>query len=468
MGDSSAARHLLEFINSRINFERLPVERYELEDFKLERMRELLARLGDPQKSLPALHIAGTKGKGSTAAMAAAILSAAGYRVGLFTSPHLQSIGERMTVNGQQPTDDQLDQLLQVVPAVIEQMDRIGPSMRATFFECITAMAWEHFRRQEVDLVVLEVGLGGRLDATNVCAPLVTVITSISRDHERLLGSTLASIAGEKAGIIKPGIPVLSGVTQTEPRDVIRSTAARHESALFELDRDLFWSIAATGNDGDAVSVPDCDPLRPLTIETTSPWGEHRIRVPLPGRHQARNALLAVSACDLLSRDKFPLNDGVERGFRDLHWPLRIEVLRRDPLVIVDAAHNDGSVNCLVETLAAIRADRRVLIFATAKDKDAPGMLGRLGEHFDEVILTQFLGNPRSVSLDVLRSIAAGCLKVPFQLAASPSEAWTLACTRAGTNDLICATGSFFLAAETRAVICADEAVRPSTVSPKG
>src|SRR5690606_4023885 len=166
-----------------------------------------------------------------------------------------------------------------------------------TFFECITAMAWEHFRRQEVDLVVLEVGLGGRLDATNVCAPLVTVITSISRDHARLLGSTLASIAGGKAGIIKPGIPVLSGVTQTEPRDVIRSTAARHESALFELDRDLFWSIAATGNDGDAVSVPDCDPLRPLTIETTSPWGEHRIRVPLPGRHQARNALLAVSAC---------------------------------------------------------------------------------------------------------------------------------------------------------------------------
>lgn len=445
----SADREMQEFINSRINFERLPAGRYGLQDFKLDRMRELLARLGDPQQSLPAVHIAGTKGKGSTAAMTAAMLSANGYRVGLFTSPHLESIGERMTVDGALPTADQLREIMAIVPPVVQQLDEQGPSMRPTFFECITAIAWLHFLRREVDVVVLEVGLGGRLDATNVCRPLVTVITSISRDHQRLLGRTLTRIASEKAGIIKPGVPVLSGVTRPGPASVIRAAAARQSAPLFELDRELFWSTI----EGESTQ----DPLTPLTIKTRSPWGSHHVRLPLSGRHQAVNALLALSACDLLAVQGFPQDpDSRQRGLRDLHWPLRIEVLQRRPLVIVDAAHNDGSIDALIETLTRVACRCRRLIFATSRDKDTPGLLSRLNRHVDQVILTQYQGNPRSVPLDMLRSIAASCLTVPCEVAATPADAWRLVCHRADEDDLICATGSFFLASEMRAVILAE------------
>ncbi len=461
--DVTPARQVTEFVDSRINFERLPVERYGLQDFQLGRMRELLARLGDPQQSLPAVHIAGTKGKGSTAAMTAAILSAAGHRVGLFTSPHLNSLGERMTIDGRQPTEDQLRDLLDVVPPVVREMDTLGPAMRPTFFECITAMAWVHFSRQRVDVVVLEVGLGGRLDATNVCSPLVTVITSISRDHERLLGNTLGQIAAEKAGIIKPRVPVLSGVTQAEPRDVVREAATRNDAPLFELDRDLRWSIAQPPSRSSADSrrqepdVPLPPAIQPSVIEVETPWSQRTVRVPLPGRHQARNAVLALSACDLLASSNLSFsNDAVERGWEQLQWPLRIEVLRHRPLVIVDAAHNDDSIDCLIETLGSLPCHRRRLVFGTSKDKDTAGLLSRLNGHFDEVILTQYIGNPRSVPVDGLREIAARTLTTPHRTAATPFQAWQLASDGADDNDLICATGSFFLAAEMRDVILAD------------
>ncbi len=459
------AQQMMEFVNSRINFERLPAERYGLQDFKLDRMQELLARLGNPQQSLPAVHIAGTKGKGSTAAMTAAILSAAGHRVGLFTSPHLTSLGERMTVDGLRPTDAQLSKLLKIVPPAVEEMDAVGPGMRPTFFECITAMAWVHFLRQRVDLVVLEVGLGGRLDATNVCSPLVTVITSISRDHERLLGDTLGQIAAEKAGIIKPRVPVLSGVTQPEPRDVVCETAARNDAPLFELGRDLRWSAArplppsSAGPQRPDRHVPMPPSIEPRAIEVESPWSRRTVRVPLPGRHQVRNAVLALAACDLLATGRFSMaDDAIARGWDQLQWPLRIEVLRRRPLVIVDAAHNDDSIGCLIETLSSVPCRRRLLVFATSKDKDTAGLLSRLNGHFDEVILTQYIGNPRSVPADGLRAIAARALTVPYRTTATPFQAWQLARDGADDDTLICATGSFFLAAEMRDVILADHA----------
>ncbi len=458
----SPALRVMEFVNSRINFERLPVEQYGLQDFKLGRMQELLARLGDPQQSLPAIHIAGTKGKGSTAAMTAAILSAAGHRVGLFTSPHLNSLGERMTVDGLPPTEDHLHELLDIVPPVVREMDKLGPAMRPTFFECITAMAWVHFLRQRADLVVLEVGLGGRLDATNVCSPLVTVITSISRDHERLLGHTLGEIAAEKAGIIKPGVPVLSGARQPGPRDVVRETAARNDAPLFELVRDLRWSVAeppsSVGSRKPEQGGPIPSGIEPMAIQVETPWSKRTVRVPLPGRHQARNAVLALSACDLLATSHFSVSDdAINRRWEQLQWPLRIEVIRHRPLVVVDAAHNDDSVDCLIETLGPVPCRRRLLVFATSKDKDTAGLLSRLNGHFDEVILTQYIGNPRSVPADVLRAIAARTLTIPHRTAATPSQAWQLARDGADDDDLICATGSFFLAAEMRDVILADD-----------
>jgi dihydrofolate synthase/folylpolyglutamate synthase len=493
----SATQQMIEFIYGRINFERLPAERYDLHDFKLSRMRELLARLGDPQRGLPAVHIAGTKGKGSTAAMTAAILSAAGYRVGLFTSPHMADLRERMTVNGELATEEQIGELMTIVPPVLAEMDQQQPSLQPTFFECITAMAWVHFLKCEVDLVVLEVGLGGRLDATNVCTPLVTAITNISHDHERLLGRTLAHIAAEKAGIIKPAVPLLSGVTRPEPQQVIREIAAAHAAPLFEIDRELHCTVVseaireAAFREGEAPAEPhfprertarreprppvldrpsEPQPVRrgaaaqashelsPLVIQTQSPWGAHRLRVPLPGRHQARNTLLAVSICDLLAQERFVCPAAaIERGLAEMRWPLRIEVLRRRPLVIVDAAHNDDSIDALVETLSTVSAAQRRLVFGTSKDKNTADLLRRLNANFDEVILTQYVGNPRAVPVDVLASTAAECLSIPFLQAAAPPDAWRLVSQRAAADDLICVTGSFFLAAEMRAVILADE-----------
>ena len=355
-----------------------------------------------------------------------------------------------MTINGQQPTGDQLLSAMERVRPVVEEMDTLGPSMCPTFFECITAIAWTHFQSQQIRLVVLETGLGGRLDATNVCSPLATIITSISRDHERLLGSTLTSIAAEKAGIIKPNVPVISGVIQEESRGVIRSAAEEHDCDLYELDQEIRW----TPVDTLTTSTTFSQSLRPQIIDVQTPWRTHRVRVPLPGEHQARNLALALTACDLLSQKRASIpHNAIIRKLAELRWPLRIEVLRQAPLVIADAAHNDGSIDCLLDTIKEASSGQRVLIFATSKDKDAVGMLTQLDDHFDRVILTQFIGNPRSVPVDTLSNIAKQHLTIPFDSAPTPSDAWTIAQQYASSNDLICATGSFFLAAEMRAVI---------------
>ena len=229
----------LRFLAERIDYERMRIMPYGLAEFRLSRMRQLLARLGNPQKGLPIVHVAGTKGKGSTSAALAAVLSAAGYRTGLFTSPHLERIEERIAVDGLTCPPAQLAALLAEIRPVVEALDRraarrgggrIGP----TYFEVLTAAALLHFAREKIDLAVLEVGLGGRLDATNVCTPVVSIIASISFDHTRQLGNTLAAIAGEKAGIVKRGVPVVSGVTADEPRQVIREVCRRRRCRLLE------------------------------------------------------------------------------------------------------------------------------------------------------------------------------------------------------------------------------------------
>src|SRR5436190_16618228 len=234
---ASESKSALDFLMRRVNFERTTSIPYLSTEFKLDRMRRLMGLLGDPHLGLKAIHIAGTKGKGSTAVMMAAVLESAGYRTGLYTSPHLDRIEERIVIDGQAcPTDTFLTLAAKVQPAV-EQLDReasVAGATGPTFFEVTTAMAFLHFAEANVDAAVLEVGLGGRLDSTNVCRPEVCIITSISLDHVRQLGSTLAAIAGEKAGIIKPAVPVVSGVLEAEPRDVIAARAAALGAPLFQ------------------------------------------------------------------------------------------------------------------------------------------------------------------------------------------------------------------------------------------
>lgn len=444
----SAYDDALGWLYARINYERCPQHQVSTEDFKLERMRELLRRLGDPQERLPVVHVAGTKGKGSTSAMIACRLQSAGYRAGLFTSPHLYRFEERMRVNGASPSQRQVAALIAEVRRAADDLERGGPEWSPTFFETTTAMAWRYFEESHADVAVLEVGLGGRLDATNVCRPLVTLITSISLDHTQLLGNTHAQIAREKAGIIKAGVPMLSGARSSEAREAIRQVARERNAPLYELDREIVCR--------DLAPEPAEEPGLPRhwSFSLTTPWREHpRRRAPLPGVHQAENAALALAALDVLGITRFPNAAENVHGWEGLDWPLRIEVLLRKPLLIADAAHNEASVAALVAALRGISAPRRRLLFGTSRDKDAAAMLAQAADAFDEVILTQYVSNPRALPVAELERIAAA-LPIPnARVIPSPESAWREAVRSSGPDDLVCVAGSLFLAAEVREAV---------------
>ena len=385
-GSSNRRAEAVGFLLSRENYERWRKMPYDPVRMGLERMRQLLQEIGSPEASLPVIHVAGTKGKGSTSAMLAAALSAAGYRTGLFTSPHVDRFEERMAIDGQPCAAEEFAALVDLLRPAVEAIDRRTPEGQSgpTFFEIMTAMAFLHFQRDKVQAAVLEVGLGGRLDATNVCRPAVSVITSISFDHTQQLGNTLAAIAGEKAGIIKPGVPAVSGVIQPEARDVIREACRQRGCRLVERDTDFAF---------------DYQPPRHLEREAASgrvvyrqtaagpPPASQSFDLALPGRHQAANAATALATLDVLREAFWKIPAAAARqALAGLVWPARVQVLSRRPAVVLDAAHNVASIEALVETLReSFSAGRRLLIFATTHDKDIRGMLQVLLDHFDEV-----------------------------------------------------------------------------------
>jgi dihydrofolate synthase / folylpolyglutamate synthase len=443
----------LDYLFRRINFERISGADYSLGDLRLDRMRLLLDRLGNPHLAVPAIHLAGTKGKGSTAAMVASILTEAGYRVGLYTSPHLNTFEERFTVDGALPTHVEIVALMRQLIPVIEELDRQGASVSPTFFEIVTALAWLHFVNRECDVAVLEVGLGGRLDATNVCRPLVTAITTISRDHTRQLGATVDRIAAEKAGIVKPGIPCVTGETKPVPLAVIAATCRDQASPLVRLGKEFFcdWQPEAVV-DSQPGSLP-ADQFSYRDASTLLP----DLRIAFLGEHQARNAATAVAIVQQLITLGWTVPDSAIRtGLARVRWPARIEPVASRPLVIVDAGHNWAAVAALVTTLRdRIVARRRLLIFAATRDKDVPGLLGQLLPEFQTIILTEYQTNPRALPLAELARMAEP-LGRPVHLAAQPDQAWQVARQLAGPDDLICVTGSFFIAAELRELILAE------------
>jgi dihydrofolate synthase/folylpolyglutamate synthase len=433
----------------RINYERVPQYEYTTSMFKLERMTALLELCGHPELDIPAVHIAGTKGKGSTATMTAAMLQAAGFRVGLFISPHVHRFEERMTVNGDGPTREEFIELFGEVQGLVNRLEDRGPDWSPTFFEITTALAWLFYARRSAEVVVLEVGLGGRLDATNVCRPLVTVITSISRDHTHLLGETLEQIAREKAGIIKPGVPVISGVMEEPARSIIGTLARERSAPLLQLGGDVRLSELSS------VARSDLDDVPRSRINVATPWRVHpEIQSPLPGQHQARNAALALAAVDALSVAGFRIEpEAIRTGLAAVDWPLRIEVLGRRPLVVADAAHNDASIAALLQTLRGLPLRRRVLVFGASRDKHVDEMLRLIDGEFDDVILTQYAGNPRALSARDLAGRAASAGLTGFRVEHCARAAWDLATSLAAPEDLICVTGSLFLAAELRELI---------------
>ena len=439
----------IEYLFSRVNYEWTPARRTAVGSFKLDRMRRLLELLGNPQQRLPVVHIAGTKGKGSTAVMIASVLTAAGYRTGLFTSPHVSAFEERMRVDGVEPNEQQLVELVNAVAGPVAEMERASDRMRATYFEIATAMAWLFFTRQETELVVLEVGLGGRLDATNICAPLATVITNISRDHTAVLGNRISQIAREKAGIVKPGVPVISGIENNEARHVVEEVCREKNAHLYLIGREIRVDSQFENQHAECRR----------RVEVVTPWRTwSAVPLSLAGQHQASNAALALAVLDLLGEGGRPVpRNAVDVAMGGLRWPVRIEVVSQQPTVIVDAAHNSASIAALLRTLdEEFSARRRILVFAATRDKDVAGLLEQLAPKFDAIVLTRYRNNPRSVPVEHLHRAWRAISKRRVFQTADPADAWKLARQSANPDDLICVTGSFFIAAEIRKLILND------------
>lgn len=436
------------WLSTRIDYERVPPR--EKAAFGLHGMRRLLAEIGNPHHRLPVVHVAGTKGKGSTVAMLAAILQQAGYRTGRYMSPHVHALEERICVDGRPVAAHDLAAAARVVRPAVERLDAAAARRHGrgpTWFEIVTALAFVHFDRSAVDIAVLETGLGGRLDATNVVRPLLSVITSISLDHVEILGRTVAKIAGEKAGIIKRGRTVISGAEQPSARRVIADVATRRRSPLLQLGQDFVATCAPSG-----------EPLAPGKLVLDPPrrfrqQSPHLFPLGMVGRHQAANAALAAVAAMLLPSRGFPVtSEAIARGLASASLPARIESIADDPCVIVDAAHNVASMESLLATVGDMLAQRRlrVLLFAASRDKQLAAMLRAARGHFDHVVVTRYSNSPRAASLDAL---SAACHEAELpdpKRAENPVDALAQARRLAGRHGAIVVAGSFFLAGEIR------------------
>ena len=442
----------LEYLYGRLNYERMGMPKVPGE-LRLRRLRRLLRKLGDPHLDLRIIHVAGTKGKGSTAAMLAAALTASGVRTGLYCSPHLHRLEERFTIDGNPASAAELVALVDLVREAVERLELDDPNADhrgSTFFEITTAMGLLYFARRGVGAVVLEVGMGGRLDSTNVVHPALSIITSISFDHMRQLGNTLAAIATEKAGILKRGRPAVSGVSDPEARRSIRRVADQRHCGLRELDVDFRYEFIA--------------PAGPLHRPTTgfvaartwrTDWG--RLSLPLLGPHQAHNAAVVLAGLDLLAEVQPSLavtRNDVVRGFAALRWPARVEVLGQSPWLVIDGAHNAASAVALADTLrTCFPSTRRTLVFGTTREKDLAGQLGALLPFFEVIIASQYVENPRAVAPKTIAAAVFDLSGRPARTAADPAEALELARQLTAAEELICVTGSLFLAAEARAII---------------
>ena len=430
----------LEYLFSRTDYEKQTRLRYNVTTFSLERMEKLLSLLGNPHKKLAAAHIAGTKGKGSTATMLARMLEANGYNVGLYTSPHVVDLHERIAINGKNITDSELLGLINRIYAPVEKM---ANDDKPTFFELFTAMAFMFFADKKVDIAVIETGLGGRLDSTNVIAPAVVGITSISIDHQNLLGNTLDCIAREKAGIIKKGIPVVSVPQDPAAMKEIRKAATAAKAPLTVTGKDIDFSYRFE-------SSRENGPHTRICLTTPTSKFEH-LRVPLPGEHQAINCGLAIAMLDALKAGGFKIDDSKAiEGLKDIKMPGRMEIIHNDPRILIDAAHNAASIKALIAAIGQhIPYDSMVVIFGCGQDKDVRGMLEQLQYGADKAIFTRS-NSPKAVFPQELADMYTEICGKMCQTAMSLTEALKIASSAIGREDLICVTGSFYLVGQAK------------------
>ncbi len=425
----------LDYLYSFVDYETAHQPRSPV-NYDLRRVEALLERLGNPHLKTATVHIAGTKGKGSTAAMTAAALAAAGYRTGLFTSPHLIDLRERIRVDGRMITRRDLVRLMDRLRPEVEAVNREAAYGKLTTFELLAALGFMHFAEQRVDFQVVEVGLGGRLDATNVVRPEVCVITAISLDHTDVLGDTLAQIAAEKAGIIKEGAPVVSAEQPQEARAVIARTCRDKNCRLIEVGRDITCrEVNAT--------------LEGQRLEVRGRRGAYGLDLPLLGSFQQGNAAAAVGALETLMEKGFKIAAAdIARGLAQVRWPGRFQVLRKRPLTVVDGAHNPASAAELVKAVARYAGGKKpkALVVGTSSDKDYKGLADTLGPSFDIIIVTRSR-HPRALDAAVL-AVAFRPHSGEVRTAPSVAAALDAALMAAGKNGLVCASGSLFIVGE--------------------
>ncbi len=436
----------LDFLFGRINYEKTTARRF---SFKSRAMSLLMQRLGEPQRTLPTIHIAGTKGKGSVSAFIGNCLWAAGLRAGVYSSPHIESIHERFVINAQPISNEALASVLAdirtAVEAIDEQLQDEDEYRLPTFFEMATATALLHFARQTTDWAILETGLGGRLDSTNICQPAACVITNISLDHTRQLGNTLDKIAGEKAGIIKPNVPVICGVRADLARDVIHQVAEQNHARIFQLGQDFDYEYQGTLRVFGSIDGKE------FSIDGVTPG--------MLGQHQAENAAVALATLQLeIFQNRFTL-DQLQSGIANARLKGRCELIetsvsRQAVSVLLDMAHNEASANALAEMLSQLQQTGNfassTLIFAVSKDKDIPKITRRLFHKFDRVIVTRFQTNPRAANP---QSIADTVPHPDLRIEDQPELAWQSAIQSVDSPELICVAGSAFLCSELRPLV---------------
>ncbi len=425
----------IKYLFNRTNYEQEKHLRYNVDTFNLKRMEHLLSLVGNPHTKVDTVHIAGTKGKGSTATMLARMIEANGYKVGLYTSPHVVDLHERIIVNSEMISRTAMLGLLNRIYKAVETVTKTSAP---TFFEIMTAIAFMHFADSKADIAVIETGMGGRLDSTNVIKPKVVGITNLSFDHQKQLGSTIGEIAKEKAGIFKPGVPIVTVQQDPDAMRVLKAQAAAVKApfSVTGVDIDFSHRFETSSEHG---------PHNRVCLTTPTSKFEH-LRVPLHGIHQAINCGLALAMLDKLKACGFDIdNDKSIAGLAKVKLPGRMEMICEDPRILIDGAHNAASIRALMYAIGqSIPYDSMIVIFGCNEDKDAKGMLQELQYGADKVVFTRS-NSAKAKSPDELVEMYAAISGKMCQSAPAIGEALRLAKSAVDKEDLICITGSFYL-----------------------
>jgi len=443
-------KQAMGYLFEMTDYEKAEHLRYNVTTFNLDRMEKLLRLLGNPHRKIRTVHIAGTKGKGSTATMLAKMLEANHYKVGLYTSPHLISLHERIAVNSSMISEREMFGLMNRIHAPVEKLSKSNPP---TFFEIMTALAFMYFLDKKVDIGVIETGLGGRLDSTNVILPEVVGITSLSIDHQQQLGDTIEQIAREKAGVFKRGVPAITVQQEPEALRVLKSEAQAVKAPLSVTGGDIDFSHRFE-------TSLEHGPHTRICLTTPTSRFEH-LRVPLPGNHQAINCGLALAMLDKLKERGYEIdNEKTADGLNKVSLPGRMEIICDDPRIMIDAAHNAASIKALIHAIGQnIPYDSMVVIFGCNSDKDVKGMLRELQYGADKVIFTRS-NSPKAVWPQDLADMYTEMSGKMCQTALSLGEALRLAFNVVTRGDLICITGSFYLIGQAKMRFQRDHSIR--------